>query len=1122
MRLTRHPSFALLILLLCPLCVAISSGQSILGSISGTVTDQSGAVVPNATVVVTSLDRGGRSTATTESSGRYVVPSLLPGRYSLTVRASGFKTFVNQGFRLLVNEAQTINVRMEVGEIAQAVTVTAQPSPINQVNSTIATTVQNQELNELPLNGRHFTQLLALSTGVVMRQGGQQNSFTISLGAGGVSPVINGMRPQSNNFTLDGVENNSRFTNTYAESPPPDAIQEFKVETQDNDPQSALASGGGISVTTKSGSNEFHGTLWEYLRNDKLSANGFFNNFYGNARVPYKQNQYGLVFGGPVMIPKVMNGRRSQTYFFGYWEGFESRQTSTLIANTPDQAVRDGDFSEFLGSSAGTDGAGDAVPRGQIYDILSTTACSSCTAKYIRTPFPGNKIPESRLSPQAIALMNYFLPMPNNPGASPDYTRTANLAEDSNQYGVRVDHNFSDNQRMFARFSGYDAREIQPQNLPTIQFQQFNTGLNGVAHFTNLFSPTFLLDAQYGYNRTGIPRYTSGFGPDLANILGPNLTYEIRGQELAPQIAYSGSIYSAITPLLYQDLGNPEYSHQLAANFKKIYSRHELTFGFSYMRWNHVVGPQGNTGVTFANTATDQPGFTASGNAFASFLLGFPTAATNNVLTPLNTYGDVYVGYFGDVWRPLKNLSVNLGLQYVLATRPVARNNTVGMFDYMKALTEPDATDYSFAYVWAGTNPITGQGPNASPSLLLSGDHNNFAPRVGIAWSVTPNTVIRTGFGVYYDYNTNLVQNSVRIVAGSYPYGTAQTVSGQNTLKLGPQDPAITLADPFTPPVALLPTPAQTIAREMPDPYSLAWNFGVERLLPGNVVFDVHYVASAGKDLLNTVLQNIAPAGTGPIASRRPLVNYSGISWRDNTGFSTYNSLQVRLEKRYSHGLTFRNAFTWSRAFDTQSEANETSVEYVYNRSLSHGPSDYDQPLGDVATVVWELPFGQGKRWGNGLHGLGAGLFAGWQLAGLATIRSGIPYTIYSGVDNGNTGGVVGTMVANIVGNPFPSGYQTRTQWFDTSAFATPDFGTLGDTSRNMFRGPSFWDLTFSAAKTYRITERFQLQLRGEFFNALNHTNFGNPNSTLTSANFGQILSAYGGRDIQLALKLLF
>ncbi|MBM3737307.1 MAG: TonB-dependent receptor [Acidobacteria bacterium] len=1111
----------LLAILLCGVFAA--RAQSILGSVSGTINDTSGALVPGAAVELRNLDTGDKRTVASQAAGNYAVPSLQPGRYTLTVSAAGFKTYTVAEFRLLVNESRTVNAELSVGDLSQAVTISGEPPAVNQVNATLSTTIQNREINQLPLNGRHFTQLLALSTGVVMDQGGQQNAFTVRLGSGGVSPVVNGMRPQSNNFTLDGIENNSRFTNTYAASPPPDAIQEFKVQTQDNDPGSAYAAGGNINVTTKSGTNQFHGAVWEFLRNDKLSANGFFNNYFGSKRVPYKQNQFGLVLGGPVLIPKLVNGRKSRTYFFGYWEGFESRLTRTIAATFPNQAVRNGDFSQLLGPSAGNDGQGAAVGRNQIYDILTTRACPACPAGFIRTPFPGNALPAARIDRRAKGLTDFFLPLPLSQAATLNHVRTDNSRQSSDQWGVRVDHSFSDNNRLFGRFSRYDADERTPQGLPVVDFRQYNTGLNAMMHFTRVFSPVFLADVQYGYNRTGIPRGSVGYGEELRTAIGSELAVNILDGLLAPQITYAGSPYTAIAPLLQQDLGNPEYSHQIGLNFSRIYSKHTLSYGFRYLRWNHIVGPQGNTGVAFTNTATNQPGFNTSGDAFASFLLGFPNNTTSNILDPLNTYGDVYVGYAGDVWKVRRNLSVNLGVQYVLATRPVDRLDRLGAFDFQTALTRPDATNFLFAYIWAGKNPLTGDGPNAERSLLLAGDHNNFAPRIGIAWSVTPKTVVRTGFGMYYDYNTSLVQNSVRLVAGSYPYGRAQRVSAQNMLQVGPLNPAITLANPYIPPGPVPADPAQTISRYLRDPYSFAWNFGIERLLAGEMVFSVHYVGGAGKNLLNTVEQNIAPAGPGAVPPRRPLRNAGTLFYRDNSSFSSYNSLQARVEKRYSRGLTFRNSFTWSRNFDLQSEANETAVEYVYNRDKSRGPSRFDRPIVNVTAVVWDVPVGRGRAVGPGMPRSADWLVGGWQLSGLVGLQSGVPYSIFAGIDAANTGtSLVGTRVADIGGNPFPSGFKRREAWFDRRAFRTPEFGTLGNTSRNMYRGPRSRGVTLSAGKTVQIVERLRLEFRSEFFNAFNMTNFGNPVSILTSPNFGEILGAGGGRDIQFGLKLLF
>jgi hypothetical protein len=1098
-------------------------GQTVLGSVSGTVSDSTGAVVPGATAALESLDAGIKRSAKTRAAGNYIIPSVPPGRYSLTVTAPGFQSFVVKEFRLLVNESRTIHADLTVGELTQAVTVTGEPPSLNQVNSTISTTVQNTEIMQLPLNGRHFTQLLSLSTGVVMQQSGQQNSFTIQMGSGGISPAINGTRPQMNNFTLDGVDNNARFTNSYGTAPPPDAIQEFKVQSQQNDAQASFSAGGNVNVTTKSGTNEFHGSAWEFLRNDKLSANGYFNNFFGNPRVPYRQNQFGFVLGGPVRIPKIVDGRDTRTYFFTYFERFESRRTRTVTASFPDSAVRGGDFSSLLGARAGADGQGQDVFRSQIYDILSTRTCSTCAAGFVRDAFPGNRIPAARIDPRAKAYVDFFLPLPNRASGFPNHVRTASRSQSSDQFGARADHNFSDNKRLFGRFSYYHTEEADPQTLPTIKFLALNTGVNLVTQYTHVFSPTFLADVQYGYNRTGIPRRTAGYGDDLRRLLGERLTFQIRDGIVPAETAFAQSPFSGILPFSQTDLGNPEYSHQYNVDFKKILTSHQISFGFRYLRWHHVVGRQGSAGMTFSNTGSNQPGFNTSGDGFASFLVGYPSATSISINNSLNTLGDIYVGYAGDSWKVNRKLSLNFGVQYVLSTRPVSKNDDVSIFDYRKAETRPDATSFAFAYVWAGKNPITGEGPNATRALV-EGDHNNVAPRVGLAYTLSPKTVIRSGFGMYYDYNTNLVQNSIRIGFGSYPYGGAQRLANENILQPGPRNPAISLANPFVERSAVPPDPAFTIDRRLRDPYTLTWNFGIERLLPGELVFGIAYAATAGKNLVIVQERNTALVGTAPPGPRRPIRTAGPILWRENTGFSTYNSMQVRIEKRYSRGLTFRNSFTWSKFMDLNSDPNTGSIEYLYNRDRSRGPSSFDLPLVNVTSAVFDLPVGRGRKYGASLPALAEGLVGGWQLASIVSLRSGVRYSVVSGVDNGNTGcGFCGgNAVANIVGDPFPAGFRTRAAWFDRQAFQTPAFATLGNGSRNQFRGPWGYNATLSAAKFFRLAERYKLELRGEFFNAFNFTIFGNPVSTLTSPNFGQILGAGGGRDIQLALRFVF
>ena len=489
----RFPMPAALACLAVALSVA-GFAQSNFGQINGTVFDPSGNLISGAKVVIRNLDAEGTREAVSTGNGGFVIPTVPPARYSLTATAPGFQTYVIPDFRLQVNEARTFDVRMQLGQVAETVQVTAQAVAVNQTDATIGTVIQQQEIVEIPLNGRNFAQLILLAPGASPAAVGQQQTFGIT---GGFSPAVNGMRHMMNNFTLDGVENNMRFTNSFGTAPPPDALEEFKVSSHQSDAGASLAAGANINLVTRSGTNQFHGSLWNFLRNDKLSANGFFNNLFARTKLPFRQNQFGFYLGGPVYIPKLLDGRKTGTYISGYYEGTRFRRSSSTLATVPSDAVRRGDFSELLGESLGTDCLGREVRRGQIYDPRSTRDDPRCPQGIVRDPFRDNRIPA--IHPVAQAWLQYIYPQANTAG-TPNLVLAQSTRQDSDQWGMRVDQNISERQRLFGRLSMYDYSRRTPNPLPSNISLSVNTGANVAFNYNFIFSPTLIYEFTGGYN----------------------------------------------------------------------------------------------------------------------------------------------------------------------------------------------------------------------------------------------------------------------------------------------------------------------------------------------------------------------------------------------------------------------------------------------------------------------------------------------------------------------------------------------------------------------------------------------------------------------------------------------
>ena len=1081
--------------------------QTNFGQINGTITDPTGTGVPAAKIVLKNLDAEAERQTVSAGTGTYVIPTVPPGRYALTVTASGFQTYQVSEFPLQSNEARTIDVRLTLGTVSENVEVVGQAVAVNQTDATISTAIQQQEIVEIPLNGRSFAQLMLLSPGVAPVLVGQQAAFQIT---GGYSPAVNGMRHMMNNFTLDGVENNMRFTNSFATAPPPDALEEFKVSSHQNDAAASLAAGANVNLVTKSGANAIHGALWDFLRNDKLSANGFFNNFFGARKLPFRQNQFGGYFGGPVYLPHILDGRKKSLYFSGYYEGLRLRRTSATTATVPDQAQRSGDFSGLLGAVVGTDCIGRAVRAGQIYDPFSTRSDANCPQGIVRDPYPNNVLP--KVESVAQAYLKFIYPLPNRTGF-PNFVAAQSTAKDEDQWGFRIDHNFSDRQMLFGRFSHYHVTQTTPGALPADPSFSLNSGVNLALHYSFIFNPTLIYSFTGGYNRATIPFGNTPLGKDWQSAVGDNFAAPVALGFLPSSQVLTGSRFNSPSYVSY-DLANPDDAYQFNNEVRKVKGNHNLSFGFNVLHWRHHVGVQGTSGLTYSQQTTGLPGFTATGESIASFFVGLPTASTYGFGNPQNTHGNIYIGYAGDTWKVNSKLTVDLGLQYVYASPAVG--DSLSLLDINKAKEQPLATDFAFAYLWASKNPITGAPPNTSRGII-NPDRNNFAPRVGLAYSIAKRTVIRSGFGVFYDYNTNLIQNGPR--GFRYPFAVSRVVGGQSLGFPGPYN----FQNPYPPFQPAQATSIGTIDLNRRDPYALEWNFGIEHQLSANMLLSVEYVGSGARKLVTNVQVNQAPAGPGAINPRRPFPNAPNAFIIKDIGTSNYDALQVKLERRFAAGLTFRNSYTWSKCLDLDSDPNSAVLDYSYNLRYSYGPCSFHIHHVNTSDFVYFLPFGHGKRFGSSASGIVNAFMGGWEASGVVTIRSGITYHVLSGQDSENTGNIISSSTerADIVSPAAPSGFQqTRDHWFDKNAFKVPAFGTLGNLSRNALTGPAFQNVDFALLKDFRIHEALALQFRAEFFNIFNHTNFGNPVATLASPLNGQITSAFAQRDIQFALKL--
>lgn len=1085
--------------------VSVSNGQTTNGSINGTITDPSGSAVGGVQVQVTNKQTGLQRSATSGDNGAYTIPQLPPGTYDVTVQKAGFATENRPGVQLLVNQSATLDFRLSLASVSQTVEVTGAPPPLNTTNATLGDVVQHQQIVDLPLNGRNFTQLTLLTPGAAPQESGQQGAFTVKLGAGSISPSVNGQRGQQNNFTMDGVLNNDVYTDTWAISPPPDALQEFNVQSHITDAQFSISSGANINIVSRSGSNEFHGSLWEFLRNSALDARNFFDQT--TQPPPYRQNQYGVTFGGPVVLPH-FNGKNN-TWFEAYWEGFRSVQSLTSFASVPTAAMRNGDFSGILGSQTGTDSLGRPRYTNEIFDPNTSRPDPTNPANIIRDPFPGNIIPSNRINPVTVLVLNKYYPLPNYVGSSalPNYQWAGGNRTSSDQTGIRIDHRLGDNDTLFGRYNRSNATLSRPESLPTYNQSLVNYAQTLALGYTHLFGPTTILNVHYGFTNTNFGQFDGAAGQAFLTATNfAQLAPAKNGIALGPQIGISNG-YTGVSQFAIP-LG-PQYNHDGHLDLSMVRGKH--TIGIGAMVYHiHSFDDGWGMGPSFSQNATSQGGLVnGTGSGAASFMLGLPDSLfgfLGNTSADERTWW--YAGYVQDQWQVSSNLTVTYGLRYDFVEPPSYGSKTVSGLD-----------------VLTGNFLVSSPAPPLFPhanvrSTYYDPHYNGFEPRFGVAYRASSSTVFRTAFAMFDDHNNTLVQEAQdpRI---SWPEGVGVSVVDLNraspTTYFNNLPTYGSFFNPLQPYVSFGADPRNKI------PYSMEYNAGIEQQFAKSFVLDVDYVGSVSRHQFIQPSANTAlTPGPGPVGPREPYPAYGGsFSFDENVGNASYNALQVKLQKSLSSGLSFLASYTWSKALDIQSEGQSGSIETIYDLRRDWGPSDFNRTQMFVFNSIYQLPVGEGKKYLSNANGFVRTLLGNWNLGGILTMNSGQPYRIVAGGDIANVGG--GSQRAQVVGDPNAGFTQSRLEWFNTAAFALPAPYTFGNEGRNNLTGPPLKNLDFIAYKDFLFTERLRLQFRSEFFNIFNHANFGLPGTNVQSASFGVITgTATAPREIQFALKLNF
>jgi len=1087
--------------------------------LTGTVTDLSGAAMPGAKVMLTSTETGTQRESTSNEAGTYEFTALQPGSYTLTFQKQGFAQVTSAAIRLEVNQVARLDVSMHPGAVSENIQVTAAAALLESSNSQIGQVIETKAVSDLPLNGRNFAQLAILGTGVVGVGFGP--SGTIGSGTRpddprpGAELMSNGNREMANDYLLDGVDDNFRRNGLITLRPTVEDILEFKIQTNLFGAEQGRNSGATVDVVTKSGTNSYHGSVFELLRNNDFDARNFFN-AKGTPQPEYHQNQFGGSMGGPIIHNKV--------FFFADYEGFRKLQGTTTSVNTvPTAAERGGNFS--------------GIPQ-TIYDPASLVAAPGTASGYTRQPFAGNIIPADRFDPVTSRVIQAY-PLPSVGTLANNQFTNPVLGQNNDTGDGRLDWNMNANNTMFGRFSRQDTltntpstfgfRTVPGLSIPVSLGNNTNyagrapmSNYNAVIAYTHVFSSTFLVDMRMGYTRFAMRNVDSTApttGPGLGQMLGvPNSNQEPESLGF-PIIAITGYTGiggpAAIPTIRYENTFNP------VANFTKTLGRHTLKWGASLVR-RQIIDFQDNSGngtYSFDSTFDNNPNSAGnSGNAMADFLLGVPGAVAQAFQLVWAGTRLLEVGtYVADDWRVNNRLTLNLGLRWEYLPPPVEVANRYANFNTQ-------------------TGKVLIAGYNSDANVGVQAQYKMFAPRFGFAYQLDNKTVLRGGFGIFYNASGN--GGALYRLHRQLPFGATTSVVINEfsptylTVAQGlPPNPSLNVASIVNNPTGTW----YSIPSNYKNAYAEQFNFGAERELPFNIVLKASYLGNLGRHLDVTYNINQPVPGPGPVGPRELLYaiapGVSGDNYAATDGLSAYHSLQVTAQKRFSSGLSFLSAYTYSHSIDDVplqegGGADGPVPQDPLHRNLDFASSSFDIRHRFTQTVNYYLPFGKGKRFDLGKSWVNKA-FGDWQINMILTAQTGLPFTpvLANSVANTNSSSRpnINSGVSATLANP------TINDWFNTSfnvpgsVWSTPALYTFGNAGRNILRGPGRFNLDTSLFKDFAVSERVHVQFRGELFNVLNHPQFDLPNATIGNAQAGIISATLGTpRDIQVGLRLMF
>ena len=1083
--------------------IALPAHAQAFGTISGNVVDPMGAVVPGAKVTATEAETGFSREVVSDSRGHYIIPNLRPTQYTLTVEGSGFEKFIQQNVLLLANQAATLDVKLQVGSPVQTLVVSEAAPLVNTTTQTLSDVIERDRMVDLPLNGRNAVETMNLIAGI----GGVSVSSTPSQSkpVGATNVNVNGSRDNQTSYALDGANFLDQYYNVNIPFPFPDALQEFSVQTNNYTARYGENAGGVVNVVTKSGTNQYHGDLFEFVRNPVFNARPYF----GTQRDQIKRNQFGGTVGGPVTIPHLYNGHDRTFFFFGY-QGERYRDASTGNAFVPTDAELGGDFSALLTVNPNN-------PFGKAEQIIDPTTGSK---------FTGNIIPANRLDPASLKLAMNYLPRASGNG---QVFFTNPVKQSINEYILRIDHRLTNRDDLTGRYFR-DHILLAPQN-PAGNLLAYGPGIdqpvnNAMIQETHTFRANLLNQASFTLSDVPTSKTFATDSPNVASfgVTGLSLPADRWLQSINVSGAFSIS-GGAKGPFNNRNTGVED-------NLSWVAGRHNLDIGVTYDHSSVDLGDQFQAQGSFSFNAT------TTNNQIASFMLGYLNSFTQGYGEYKNNRNNFWAFYFNDSFHVIPRLTVNYGLRY----------EPYSPWKEIKGRTE------QFRIGNFNSGIVSQQFPNAPPGLLFPGDpgmpfdgvtgnYTNFAPRLGFAYDASGDgkTSIRGGAGMFYDSQTaGVINNRFADISPFSPQVQLTPPAGPFSEPLRGYTGFYPF--PFTYPPASntkfsLPVPVITYdpSSKYIVPVTYEWDMVLEQQLANNLMVQLAYVGSQSRHQKETIELDPAqyiPGSKLTTDQRRMFApNFGSISMDGQDVNANFNAMEVTLKKRMAQHLSLTAAYTWSKSLDDVPQGggnNDIGADSASalpwtdpNRhAFDHGLSGFDHTHRLAVSYVWTLPTLANS------NGLLRSVIGGWEHTGIMTLQSGGAFTVLAGKDQSQTGLNHDRAVLVSGVDPFASGTcGTPTpcvKWLNPAAFAQPAIGTFGSLAKDSFRGPGFFGWDMGLFKNIPIRERVQFQFRAEFFNVFNHTNLNNPTATVSSSGFGNINGSGAPRIGQLALKMTF